>query len=207
MTIDVEYGEATYWDERYAREPEAFDWYQSYTGLQMLLNQYLPRDASIMMSGCGNSELSFDMADDGYMDVHNVDISSVVIDCMKERYAGRSGLTWAVADVMSLKNYKNDSFEGIIDKGTLDAIMCGSDSFAHAHMMLAECTRVLKKGGVYVLITYGDTSTRLGLLEKEEYGMQIRIYLISKVRKGCVALPVTSCGERACEIPTQARAC
>jgi hypothetical protein len=32
-----QYGQRSYWDDRYARDTEPFDWYQRYSGLQDIL--------------------------------------------------------------------------------------------------------------------------------------------------------------------------
>jgi hypothetical protein len=48
-------------------------------------------------------------------------------------------------DVRDMK-YKDETFDVIIDKGTLDAILCGSDSAKNAGQMLSESQRILKKG-------------------------------------------------------------
>ena len=36
----AQYGKTTYWDERYTKDPEPFDWYQRYSGIKDLLAQY-----------------------------------------------------------------------------------------------------------------------------------------------------------------------
>ena len=36
----AQYGKASYWDERYTKDPEPFDWYQRYSGIKDLLAQY-----------------------------------------------------------------------------------------------------------------------------------------------------------------------
>ena len=37
----AQYGKASYWDERYTKDPEPFDWYQRYSGIKDLLAQYV----------------------------------------------------------------------------------------------------------------------------------------------------------------------
>jgi len=53
----AQYGKANYWDERYSKDPESFDWYQRYHGLSELLDKYIKRDDAILMAGCGNSRM------------------------------------------------------------------------------------------------------------------------------------------------------
>jgi len=61
----AQYGKSSYWDERYTKDPEPFDWYQRYAGIRDLINQYVKREDVILMGGCGNSRLTEDMFEDG----------------------------------------------------------------------------------------------------------------------------------------------
>lgn len=58
----------------------SFDWLESYMTLKSLLVQFMNnKDIRILVLGCGNAEFSEDIYDDGYKNIVNVDISSVVI--------------------------------------------------------------------------------------------------------------------------------
>ena len=35
----AQYGKPSYWDDRYTKDPEPFDWYQRYTNIKDILNQ------------------------------------------------------------------------------------------------------------------------------------------------------------------------
>ena len=89
----AQYGKASYWDERYTKDPEPFDWYQRYSGVKDLVQQYVKRTDHILMLGSGNSRLSEDMYDDGFTTIANIDISKVVIDQMVEKYRDKTGLS------------------------------------------------------------------------------------------------------------------
>ena len=54
------------------------------------------------MLGCGNALMSEHMYDAGYRNIVNIDISSVVIENMRERNKERSLMTWEVMDVRDL---------------------------------------------------------------------------------------------------------
>lgn len=41
----------------------------------------------------------------------------------------------------SMPEFKDDWFDGILDKGTLDAVLCGPGAAANAANMLQECCR------------------------------------------------------------------
>ena len=64
-------------------------------------------------------------------------------------------------------------FDIVFDKGTLDAIMCGSESSKNAQLMLLEIHRILKPGGVFLLVTYGQPSARLPHLERKQYAWTV----------------------------------
>lgn len=83
------YGEEWYWDNRYAEDPSTFDWYQKYPSLAPLIRLYAPPQPHhpILVVGCGNSAFSEGMVEDGYDEVVNIDISSVVIDAMQNKYS------------------------------------------------------------------------------------------------------------------------
>ena len=57
--------------------------------------------------------------------------------------------------------YGDNTFDLIIDKSTIDAILCGDNADLMVAKMLKECQRVLKEGGYYVAISYGLPSKRL----------------------------------------------
>ncbi|VVA97977.1 unnamed protein product [Arabis nemorensis] len=174
------YSEQWYWDDRYANESEPFDWYQKYSSLAPLINLYVPlRNHPVLVIGCGNSAFSEGMVDDGYEDVVNIDISSVVIDTMLKKYSDRPQLKYLEMDVRDMKAFEADSFDAVIDKGTLDSILCGSNSRQYSLQMLEEVWRVLKDKGVYILITYGAPNYRIRLL-KESCSWTTKLHVIDK---------------------------
>ena len=74
-----QYGKQEYWEERYDKDKEPFDWYQHYTGVRDMVTQYLKPDKSILVIGCGNSKFSEDLYEDGFKNITNVDFSENVI--------------------------------------------------------------------------------------------------------------------------------
>lgn len=63
-------------------------------------------------------------------------------------------------DVRDLK-YKDETFDLAIDKSTIDALLCGDHSFLNVALMTKEVQRVLKTGGVYLIISYGQPENRV----------------------------------------------
>uniref|UniRef100_A0A0E0L245 Methyltransferase type 11 domain-containing protein n=1 Tax=Oryza punctata TaxID=4537 RepID=A0A0E0L245_ORYPU len=118
-----DYGAAAYWDARYSSPSPSsstgggafFDWYQTYPALRPLLRARLPTSSRVLMLGCGNSLLSEDMVKDGYEEVVNVDISSVVIEQMREKHM----------DVRDMRLFGDGTFDCVLDKGFLGLITYG----------------------------------------------------------------------------------
>lgn len=175
------YGEPWYWNNRYAQETGPFDWYQTYSSLRPLLDLYISRHQRILVTGCGNSALGEGMVNDGYEDVVNVDISSVVIEAMQKKYQDLPQLKYIEMDVRDMSSFQTGSFDAVLDKGTLDSIMCGSNSRVNVTKMLKEIGRVLNDKGVYIMITYGSPPYRLPFL-KESCGWTIKLHVIEKLQ-------------------------
>ena len=114
----AQYGKTAYWDERYTKDPEPFDWYQRYSGIRELIAQYVRKEDNVLCAGCGNSRLSEDMYEDGYGSIANIDISRVVIDQMVDKYKERPSITWQQMNVCSLE-FPDESYDAVIAKGTL----------------------------------------------------------------------------------------
>ena len=83
---------------------------------------------------------SEDMYDDGYKDQVNVDISSVVINQMSERNKDlRPEIRWEVMDVCDMtKELESNQFDLVVDKSTIDALLCGDNSFINVAKMVKE---------------------------------------------------------------------
>ncbi|XP_024403390.1 uncharacterized protein [Physcomitrium patens] len=173
------YGDESYWDNRYSQDVGSFDWYQRYGGLAPLINMYMPKTNNLLMVGCGNAVISEDMVNDGYQTIMNIDISQVVIDAMIEKYKDMPQLQYQRMDVRSL-GFKDGEFDSILDKGMFDSLMCGSSAPTSAASMIKEVRRVLKPGGVYMLITYGDPRVRIPHLKSEEAPWEIKLHVLPR---------------------------
>jgi 2-polyprenyl-3-methyl-5-hydroxy-6-metoxy-1,4-benzoquinol methylase len=74
----------------------------------------------IMVLGCGNSTLSEDLFQDGYKNVVSMDYSPVVIEKMKKKYPH---LDWVVMDVTDMNTVETGTYDMVIDKGVMDALV------------------------------------------------------------------------------------
>jgi len=119
------------------------------------------------------------MYEDGFTSIANIDISKVVVEQMKERHKDKATLTWQVMNACHL-DFPDESFDCIVDKGTMDSILCGEGSTGNVAKMLSECVRVLKPEGVFFMISYGVPDNRLGYLESEEYPWKVSVSTVAK---------------------------
>jgi SAM-dependent methyltransferase len=264
----AQYGKPDYWENRYLKDPDPFDWYQRYNGnpnLQNLLVKTIPQTAAILVPGCGSSRLSEDMLKDGYTGgISNIDISRTAIDLMAERCKDMEGLTcaWPCVRLQRLRlacvccgggvgtlsnlcpiaiisrsasplrplahahfififffsrplpfndspplsffrfvpgqvmnccslGYPDASFDAVIDKATLDSLLCGENSTANTGRYVGEVCRVLKPGGVFIVVSFGTPENRLSYLEGE-YGWQTTVHSIPKPTINAAGLPQTN---------------
>jgi len=95
-----------------------------------------------------------DMVADGHTGrIANVDISPVVMEHMREKHASLPpNVQWEVGDATCLTAHGDASFDAVIDKGTLDALMCGGESTKNTAAMACEVMRVLRPDGVFLMV-------------------------------------------------------
>jgi len=82
-------------------------------------------------------------------------------------------------DVKSLQ-FEDGIFDAVVDKGTLDCILCGDGSGPNAEQMLNEVYRVLAPTGVYICITYGVPEQRESYFKNATYNWNLWTHKIAK---------------------------
>jgi ubiquinone/menaquinone biosynthesis C-methylase UbiE len=168
---NLEFATFQYWEDRYASiegdHNNIFEWLQTFESLRPYLTQYLPSPCRILHLGCGNSLLGEDLWLNNFGDVINIDYSPSVIDTMKKRIekgkkvASTSfALEYLLMDATKM-NFPSESFDAILDKSTIDSLACNSEE--EASKTILESIRVLRRNGVFILITYGAPEVRLCL--------------------------------------------
>ncbi|KAL0241519.1 hypothetical protein GEMRC1_006754 [Eukaryota sp. GEM-RC1] len=180
-----EYSDPHYWVERYKKEPNTnFDWYLTFVNLKDILEPYLRDDAKILVVGCGNSRLSYQLYEAGYQSIVSIDIAENVVEQMVEKYKESAPeLEWQKMDVRKL-DFPSETFDLIVDKGTMDALLCGKDSFENVLCAHKEINRCLKPQGIYVNITYGQPESRLDHFKRQDLNWNVETKTVPKSMLG-----------------------
>jgi len=177
-----DYGNVNYWDERYSsQEHKDFDWYQDASVLKTLLLPHLKKksDFEILIPGCGNSTLGSQLYDDGYTNITNIDISSVVIAQMHDKYIDKQEMEYQKMDARSMQ-IPDNCFDLIIDKALFDSQLCSIDNMNNINLLLNEMYRVLKPNGVYIIISHCEPSRRLSYLTRGGFRWTVEYIAITK---------------------------
>ena len=167
-----DYGERSFWEQRYATDElgSSFEWFAGFEDLEPLLRDYLPLgpgerefdpDAARLVDlGCGNSDLLASLAGAGFQGpLLGVDYSANVVEQQRKRVAQRWGaerITFVKQDARDLESFADGSVGFVVDKSTMDTLMHTESGEAAVTAMLGEVARVLRPGGLYLLLTQLD---------------------------------------------------
>ena len=142
-------------------------------------------EARVLIAGCGNSVVPFDMIQAGWTGgIVGIDFSSIVVNQMKKKTSQSKAvletaaavkrqpkelLDYLCADMTHpLPQYSDASFDLIIVKGTFDAILCSNGGRANVFKLIQNCVRLLSSNhGVLFVVTTGNPDNRLEYLEHQ----------------------------------------
>mmetsp|Transcript_47641 Transcript_47641/g.137092 ORF Transcript_47641/g.137092 Transcript_47641/m.137092 type:complete len:378 (+) Transcript_47641:60-1193(+) len=175
------YANPRYWDDYYNRtsEEETYDWYgtwdtpiddkgafvprgasapQAAKVLGDLLRPYLGKERDILMLGCGNSDMSEKMYFEGFEGITNIDVSEKLLANLRARLQDKTPkMRWVYMNASAL-TFEDQTFDVIIDKGTLDAIEANRPLLLAA---VSETHRALRPGGLLLSITFNNRDNRV----------------------------------------------
>ena len=171
---NADYSTKKYWDDRFETEVEK-DWLCPYEVVREELLKALgsSRDQRILVVASGNSNLTAGLVGDGFARVTSTDFSKVVVDAMRERVPG---CEWRVLDMTAMEGVADSSFDAVVDKAGMDALVAaeGKDPWnplpgavKTTAAMVSEVCRVLKPGGTFVQITFQQPHFRRKFLERD----------------------------------------
>ena len=69
--------------------------------------------------------------------------------------------------------FEDGSFDLVLDKGTLDCVLCGDNSTVNTEKAINEIYRVLSNNGIYICISFGLPETREILFKKDKFDWDI----------------------------------
>ncbi|XP_062987924.1 EEF1A lysine methyltransferase 4 [Elgaria multicarinata webbii] len=179
---NARYRDQSFWESRYRAEgANPAEWFGGLESFREQLETELNAGDRILVLGCGNSALSYDLFQLGYTDITSIDYSAACIASMQDRYAHCPGLHWAVMDARTL-DFVDGSFDVVLEKGTLDAMMVEeTDPWNVSHearmlldQVLTEVSRVLRAGGRFISITFAQPHFRKRHYAQPAYGWSIR---------------------------------
>ena len=163
-----EYGKKEYWDNRFAQETD-FEWLVSFLDVKTQLEPFLSPDSRVLIVGCGNSSFSADLYDAGYPHLCSLDYSPVVIDAMRARHAEtRPSMEWIVMDMTQMDALDDASFDAVIDKAAMDALMTAEEDVWNpaqsvidaSRRMCHHIARLLTPGGHHLHISFAQPHFR-----------------------------------------------
>lgn len=113
----------------------------------------IPMNSKCLMIGTGLSHLPATVLERQNAAITLQDSSKTCIEQLRDRYGDT--MEYAVGDATVLSSYIEEAtFDIVVDKGLMDAIFCGEGWNAPIASLLEEASRVLKTGGMYLLVGY-----------------------------------------------------
>lgn len=185
------YANPDYWEERYRSSDTTFDWFLTFDNLQPLLKPLLQpaEQIRVLVIGCGNSRLSACLYEHlNVTKITNVDVSPTVISQMQRRFSEMTEMQWICCDVLTTPTEKlieelcpNDYlYDFIIEKALVDSILGGANSFHNLYTLNKNMSRLLKKGGKYIVISYGAPETRADHFRRKKLCFEVEHKQIGK---------------------------
>ena len=108
---------------------------------------------------------------------------------MSERYKDKPTLQWQPMNVCAL-DFPDETFDVVVAKGTVDAVLCGEGSTANMAKLCSEISRVLKPKGIFIIVSYGVPDNRLNYIEKEDsYSWIVTVHTVPKPTVSAAAVP------------------
>jgi ubiquinone/menaquinone biosynthesis C-methylase UbiE len=158
------YGDLSYWEQRYTEDTAVYEWYQEPDVILPKLKAYLDGEGfRILVLGTGNSDIAPQLAQGGAESVVAIDFAKPAIVKSRRRNRDIENITWKVMDVRKLA-FPEAEFQVVFDKGTLDCLFFVGEN--DVNIALGEISRVLKKGGRFICISYVEPEGRRPFLDR-----------------------------------------
>lgn len=113
----------------------------------------------------------------------NIDFSQAAITIMEERYKAQNiemkciNTTLLHIDikmnVTDMSPFQNEQFTVIIDKATLDSVLCGENALPVVEKMMQEIYRVLTPGGIFICVSNAEEQNRRPLFSEAQWDYSV----------------------------------
>eukprot|EP00941_MAST-03F_sp_MAST-3F-sp1_P000910 g910.t1 len=165
-----------YWNSRYAKRAEPFDWYLTYPEIRTVLLSFISINQScdrsefeILIPGAGTSNFCCDLYKDGFRNIVNVDISPIAAFTMRKHLATFSEVDYSIMDALNLVEVPDNFFHFIVDKALLDTFFCvETNREIQLETYIKEMFRVLAPGGIFFVISHSGPQSRIPVFEHPE---------------------------------------
>ncbi|CAB9529268.1 Methyltransferase-like protein 13 [Seminavis robusta] len=160
------FGRQDYWDSFYQEEDgAAFSWYTGWADLEPFLMELLNPDDTILLPGVGSDTMLLDMYESGYRHLTAFDYAAQGIARCREMMGSErsNAIHLFVGDARDLPQLEDASFDVVLEKGTLDAIVQSGEGgtlkekkalgLENMEKAIAELCRVIKPGGTFISIS------------------------------------------------------
>jgi len=117
------------------------------------------KDAEILVLGCGMSSVPRELVRTGFRNVTCLDWSETVIKTMEEASSDLQ-LDWVVMDARKM-DIPTRSCDLVFDKALMDSICMRDDAVQSIGELISEVHRVLRVGGIYLIVSHGSPGTRI----------------------------------------------
>ncbi len=85
---------------------------------------------------------------------------------------------------MCALDFPDETFDVVMAKGTVDAVLCGEGSTANMAKLCSEVSRV------FFILSYGVPDNRLNYIEKEDvYSWNVTVHTVPKPTVSAAAVP------------------
>ncbi|CAJ0593974.1 unnamed protein product [Cylicocyclus nassatus] len=189
MDDNRQYASREYWEERFKNEEE-FEWLADFSAFKHLILPNLRIDSRILHIGCGSSLMSMQLFDLGYRSITNVDYSEVLIGTKQRLYPE---MKWICDDIRSLDSIHSNSFDVVLEKATLEALLVTEKSpwspsdaaLETLESVMKSVVRVLTDDGIFISISFTQPHFRVPALlripcwsvEVHEFGEHFRYFV------------------------------
>jgi ubiquinone/menaquinone biosynthesis C-methylase UbiE len=162
----------THWEKVYAtKAPESVSWYRAHleTSLALIERAGVPRSASIIDIGGGESTFVDDLILRGYKNLTVLDISQTAIEVTKKRLGSAAqNVRWIVGDIVEIE-MKPCAYDLWHDRAVFHFLTTPERRLAYVQQV----TRAVKPGGHVIVSTFGpEGPTKCSGLEVMRYGAE-----------------------------------